>query len=275
MNTKKTFLMRLKFYMICRFRIQEIRDTLDDFNAFFEEGIREGKTEGELCLSFGSPREIVRQMSTEKRRISLHMLLALLAAAVCAACLLRMMAAPPHILQGSGFFFSIPVLAAGAALLFADGGILFQMGLPETFSLRRSALWRLCSLALAGSLLIFCQKGPQWIAASVEPSAAGPLAGGACHLFAACGAALALCSAYAFFHGHPASFGSALLGMGILCSSYAMLDFLHRLDALAISASYPLLPCALGIFLSLLCDGAFLALTRKRRSVPRRAKRRE
>ncbi len=273
MNTKKTFLMRLKFFMSCRFRLREIRDTLDDFNGFFEEGIREGKTEGELCLSFGSPREIVRQMSAGKRRISLHMLLALLAAAVCGACLWRM-AASPYALKAPSFFFCIPVLAAGAALLFADGGILFQMEPPETFSFRRPALWRLASLVLAGSLLLFCQKGPQWIAASAEPSAAGPLAGGACHLFAACGAALALYSAYAFFHGHPASFGLALLGMGVLCSSYAMQDFLHRLDALTSSPSYPLFPCVLGIFLSLLCDGALLAFTGKNLSVFRHTKRR-
>lgn len=266
MNTRKDFLMRLRYRMIRRFSLREIRDTLEDFNGFFDEGIREGKTEEELCLSFGAPREIVRQMSAGKRRISLHMLLALLAAAACAFCLWQMAAAPRSV-QAFGSVFAIPVFAAGAALLLADGGILFTMEAAEDISFCRLAIRRLCSLIPAAGLIFFCLKGVLWIAASAEPSIAGILAGNACRLFAACGAAFALYSAHSFFHGNPYAIGSALLGMGILCSSCAMQEFLHRLDAMPVPAGNAFLPCALGILLSLLCDGAVLTASQIRRDL--------
>lgn len=78
MKTKHEFLLQLRHFMTYRFSIRDIRDTLEDFNGFFDMGITEGKTEEELCLSFGHPKDITRQMMSQlpatHRKFSFHML---------------------------------------------------------------------------------------------------------------------------------------------------------------------------------------------------------
>ena len=257
MKTKKDFLMQLKHSMACRFSLREIRDTLEDFNGFFEDGLQEGKTEEDLCLSFGTPREIVQKMSSEKRKLPLHMLFALLASAVCLACIAGM--APAFRFQHMPrLFFCIPVLAVSIALLSLEGGILFEMAVSFTPSAHRAIPLRFCMLMLMGSLALFSTKGLSWIIDIAAPASAGQIAGNICKIFLLCGIALFLLGSYSFFHGNAFSFGTAIQGMGILCSACAALDFLHRLDALPFAALSPLLPCACSLLLSLCYDGMLL-----------------
>ena len=65
-NTRKSFLARLKFYMLWSFGVAELRDTAADFDGFFTSGLAEGKTESQLCKEFGEPRDIVKTMLLEK-----------------------------------------------------------------------------------------------------------------------------------------------------------------------------------------------------------------
>lgn len=254
MKTKKDFLMQLKHSMACRFSLKEIRDTLEDFNGFFEDGMQEGKTEEDLCLSFGAPREIVQKMASGKRRLPLHMFFALLASAVCFACILGM--APTFRFQHMPrLFFCIPVLAASIALFATEGGIFFEMAVSFTPSAHRAIPLRLCMLMLMGCLALFCTEGLSWIVDLTAPSSAGPIAGNLCRIFLLWGIALFLLGSYSFFRGNAFSFGTAIQGMGVFCSACAALDFLHRLDALPFAALPALLPCACSIFLSLCYDG--------------------
>ncbi len=65
-HTKKSFLRALKLRLCLRLPPDEVRDVIQDYESFFSSGIAEGKTEAELCLEFGSPKQVAGNVLKEE-----------------------------------------------------------------------------------------------------------------------------------------------------------------------------------------------------------------
>jgi len=65
LQSRKTFLRRLRLYLAPLLPPDEVRDVISDYDSFFSAGIAEGKTEKELCVEFGAPSQIARNMVSE------------------------------------------------------------------------------------------------------------------------------------------------------------------------------------------------------------------
>ncbi len=254
MKTKRDFLLQLRYYMTFRCSFREIRDTLEDFNGFFETGLSEGKTEEELCHSFGRPKEIVRQLTCSakagRQKFSLHMIFQL-SLAFCTFLFAFWVSV------NSYRFASLPVLPACAAVL-ASAAILLSESRTFPANLGLSALWsgtfpiqQIFSCALAGFLTFFLWKSIDRLSELLPSPALGTAARNICLLFMISGLALLLWSGYAFFHGASLSLGPALQGVGLLASSWLCLDFLHRLDMRLTPPYLWLLPLGLSFLISI------------------------
>lgn len=60
-----TYLSQLETALRKKYREQQVRDILADYEEFFATGIAEGKSEEELCAEFGPPEQAARELKDE------------------------------------------------------------------------------------------------------------------------------------------------------------------------------------------------------------------
>lgn len=61
-NTKIQYLRKLKHALRWRLPLSEAKETLADYEGFFDEGILAGHSEAELCVQFGPPKKTARDL---------------------------------------------------------------------------------------------------------------------------------------------------------------------------------------------------------------------
>lgn len=64
-NTKIKYLRQLKHALRWRLPLSESKETLADYEGFFDEGILAGRSEAELCAQFGQPKETAHDLSRD------------------------------------------------------------------------------------------------------------------------------------------------------------------------------------------------------------------
>ncbi len=69
-DTKKKFLRRLWFSLFFRMPPAEAREVAADYEVFFNDKLREGKSEAEVCREFGDPREVAKAILKEEGKNS-------------------------------------------------------------------------------------------------------------------------------------------------------------------------------------------------------------
>lgn len=65
-STQKAFLRRLHLALIWRMRPHDIQDVMADYEGFFAEHLREGKSEADICRAFGTPSETAQTILREE-----------------------------------------------------------------------------------------------------------------------------------------------------------------------------------------------------------------
>lgn len=63
--TQEEYLKKLKRALRFRYNRDEADEIMEEYRSFFDDGLREGRTEDALCESFGSPNEVVRALREE------------------------------------------------------------------------------------------------------------------------------------------------------------------------------------------------------------------
>lgn len=61
-NSKNQYLKQLKHALRWRLPLNEWKETLADYETFFDEGILAGRSEAELCVQFGPPKDTARDL---------------------------------------------------------------------------------------------------------------------------------------------------------------------------------------------------------------------
>jgi len=64
-NTKKAFLNRLRLCLSLKLMPEEVNEVVADYEGFFSAGTDEGKTEAELCMEFGTPKQVAKDIIRE------------------------------------------------------------------------------------------------------------------------------------------------------------------------------------------------------------------
>jgi len=66
-HTQKSFLLQLKLILTCCLPSQELQTVMEDYEGFFADRLQEGRSEGEICQSFGSPRRVAQNILQETK----------------------------------------------------------------------------------------------------------------------------------------------------------------------------------------------------------------
>lgn len=265
-KTKEEFLLQLKRHMKYRFRWKEIYDTLEDFNGFFETGKSEGKTEEELCLEFGSPKEIVNQMvSAEQKRYPLHLVLSFLLLIISGIICIVLAAESYRISSPMSYalLLCVPVLLIAVLLLFFYGGIDKHTAGAKPVSRKFPVLFVLTVL-LAFFLYLFSIAGLRRLMTYSKSENAGITARNVFLFFLLLGMVFFLYGAFSFLKEDIFLFGAAIQGMGLSLSAYGCIQFLHRMDNQELTAGIFLLPYGFSLLLSLLFLMAVFGMRKER-----------
>ncbi len=61
------YLQKLRFFVALKFKSADTEDILSDYKTFFEEGLKEGKTEKQIIKELGTPRELALKLGKENK----------------------------------------------------------------------------------------------------------------------------------------------------------------------------------------------------------------
>ena len=61
------YLQKLRFFVALKFEPADTEDILSDYKAFFEKGLKEGKTEKQIINELGTPKELALNLSKENK----------------------------------------------------------------------------------------------------------------------------------------------------------------------------------------------------------------
>lgn len=119
------YLRKLRKSLGFNFNHNDTEEIIAEYKSFFEDGLKEGKTEEELCLDFGEPKEVVSFLRKENKRPLIPR--KVVAGIVFGGLLLLLMAFTKHLIVERNVYYLVLTSLLWFLLWFLLGGSWYSL----------------------------------------------------------------------------------------------------------------------------------------------------